>query len=129
EEVYDVALVPGFDDGITTVELQANMDWDTRDRHGLGARGVYLELFGGYVPPIRTWSYWHYGGELAGSLELWAPRRTLSLRAAVEAVHGPEDEIPFTDLPRLGGADRLRGYAEDRFRDRRAALASAEYAY
>ena len=36
-------------------------------------------------------------------------------------------EVPFNELPRLGGAQRLRGYPLDRFRDRIAVVGSAEY--
>jgi len=35
--------------------------------------------------------------------------------------------FPFTDLPRLGGTELLRGFAHDRFRDRVAAVGSLEY--
>ncbi|HEU5055340.1 MAG TPA: BamA/TamA family outer membrane protein, partial [Kofleriaceae bacterium] len=51
------------------------------------------------------------------------------LRALAEEVRGDLDEIPFVDLPRLGGPVLLRGYPRDRFRDRAMALASAEYLF
>src|SRR5262249_27421415 len=38
-------------------------------------------------------------------------------------------DIPFTDLPRLGGPQLLRGYHRDRFRDRAALMSTAEYAF
>jgi outer membrane protein assembly factor BamA len=51
------------------------------------------------------------------------------LRVLAEEVRGAEDEIPFVDLPRLGGPTLLRGYTRDRFRDRAMALGSAEYQF
>jgi outer membrane protein assembly factor BamA len=39
------------------------------------------------------------------------------------------DEVPFTELPRLGGSTYLRGYSLDRFRDRVAAFGSATYSW
>src|SRR5262249_47332439 len=46
-----------------------------------------------------------------------------------EGVTGSRDEVPFTELPRLGGSTYLRGYPLDRFRDRVAAFGSAEYSW
>ena len=51
------------------------------------------------------------------------------LRAGIEGVTGDLDEVPFVDLPRLGGPLLLRGYRQDRFRDRVMALGSAEYQF
>jgi outer membrane protein assembly factor BamA len=42
-------------------------------------------------------------------------------------VTGTLDEVPFTELPRLGGPVLLRGYRQDRFRDRVRGLMTAEY--
>ncbi len=50
-------------------------------------------------------------------------------RALLDGVRGSYDRIPFTALPHLGGTLLLRGYDTDRFRDRVAALASAEYSW
>lgn len=127
--VFDTATLPGFDDDVDTIELGGVMVIDTRDHHGVDARGVYLELFGGYVPPVNGYSYLHYGGEFVWAINLFRGNRLLMLRAGLEAVHGEDEEIPFTDLPRLGGADRLRGYGAGRFRDRLAAFGTAEYRY
>jgi outer membrane protein assembly factor BamA len=51
----------------------------------------------------------------------------LALRLRGEGVSGTLAEVPFTELPQLGGPDDLRGYAVDRFRDRVLAVGSAEY--
>ena len=44
-----------------------------------------------------------------------------------ESVLGHQAEIPFNELPRLGGPRRLRGYNLDRFRDKHSAVATVEY--
>jgi outer membrane protein assembly factor BamA len=129
EEVFDTSLVPGFDTGVPTVEIDGLLVADFRDGEGLTAAGATLELFAGGVPGPDDWRYWHYGVELTHTIDLYAHTRLLSLRVAIEAVEGDRDEIPFTNLPRLGGPDTLRGWAQDRFRGRRAALASVEYRY
>ena len=40
---------------------------------------------------------------------------------------GPNDAVPFIYMPDLGGARRLRGFREFRFRDRNSVLATVEY--
>src|SRR5690606_21206217 len=55
--------------------------------------------------------------------------RLLALRLYGEEVRGNLQEVPFVDLPRLGGPLLLRGYERDRFRDRVLALGSAEYQF
>jgi outer membrane protein assembly factor BamA len=48
----------------------------------------------------------------------------------MEGVIGDLDQdVPFVDLPRLGGPILLRGYDQDRFRDRVLAMGSAEYQF
>jgi hypothetical protein len=116
-ELYDTATITGFDEGVETIEVQGGIGLETEPLRG--------EVFFGGVP--NGAHYWHWGAELAGTLGLWAPERLLILRAAVEGVNG--DEIPFTDLPRLGGAHRLRGYPLDRFRGKTALLGTIEYRY
>jgi hypothetical protein len=129
EEGYDTAQLPGFCGGANTLEVNGTLIVDTRRRYGLDSAGGYLELFGGGAVPIGGYAYGHYGLELRGTINLYRHTRLLTFRGAVEAVHGPTDRIPFTDLPRLGGADRMRGYEEDQFRDEKLVLASVEYYY
>ena len=57
------------------------------------------------------------------------PDRILIGRIALEGVAGHDADIPFTELPRLGGAGLLRGYLTDQFRDRLAAIGTLEYHY
>ena len=129
EQVYDTAQLPGFENGATTLEVNGTLIVDTRATEGLDSSGGYLELFAGGAVPVNGYTYAHYGVELSGTINLYKHTRLLTFRAAMETVHGDTDRIPFTDLPRLGGADRMRGYLEDQFRDEKLALASVEYHY
>jgi Omp85 superfamily domain len=117
EEDYDVTMINGYLEGVETVEAQAAIT--------LQAGPVRGEVFFGGVPVGAD--YLHFGAELALFIDLWAPGRMLVTRAFVEGVHG--EDIPFTDLPRLGGATRLRGYRLDRFRGEVAMLGTLEYRY
>ena len=129
QTVYDTSRLTGFDDTVNTVEIDANLIRDTREGGALASSGTYLELLAGGVPPVDRYRYWHFGGEIAQYIDLYRRTRVLVLRAAIEAVAGEEDRIPFVELPRLGGVQDLRGYVADRFRDKIAAVATVEYRY
>jgi outer membrane protein assembly factor BamA len=128
EEVYDTALIPGFDDGATVLEITPLFSYDTRDTEGFTSSGNYFEIFGGHTLPVTDDAdFWHYGATFATFFDLYKGSRVLSLRAVVEAVHG--HDVPFSDLIKLGGPERLRGFELDRFRDKHAVVATAEYRY
>ena len=55
--------------------------------------------------------------------------RLIALRFRTEAISGSLADVPFSELPALGGADFLRGYDYNRFRDRVAAVGSVEYVW
>ena len=129
ETVYDTSELPGFDDGATTLELRGLFRVDTRELRGLDASGFLLEAFGGAAPGLDGFAYAHYGLETSLAIDLFRSTRILSFRIGLEGVHGAARRIPFTVMPRLGGADRLRGWDEDRFRDNLSLFGSIEYRY
>lgn len=128
EDVYDTARIAGFDSGVNTLELDLSLIRDTRDNE-FASSGSYAELLAGGVVPANGYHYWHVGAELTQFIDLYRKTRVLALRVAFEGVAGHEDEIPFVELPRLGGVHDLRGYLTDRFRDKLAGVATAEYRY
>lgn len=129
EKVYDTSKLVGFNEGATTLELDATLTVDTRNNEGQTSSGMFVDAFAGAVPPIREYAYGHYGFEATGYVDLYRQTRVLVLRGGIEAVEGGDDDIPFAALPRLGGPTRLRGYRLDRFRDEKTALATVEYQY
>lgn len=129
EQVYDTSKLVGFNERVATLETDLNVVVDLRDVAGATASGGYLELFAGYVPRIGPYSFWHHGAELTGFIDLYKRNRVLVLRAFVEGVNGRDEDIPFSELPRLGGPNRLRGYRLDRFRDEKVAVGTVEYRY
>lgn len=129
EQVYDTSTVAGFDEGFDNLEITADVELDTRDTEGpTGAGGVARGFFGG-GSPISDVRYIHYGTELAYHWTPALPGRVLVARVAHEGVRDEDADLPFTELPRLGGAGLLRGYHEDRFRDRLATIGTLEYHY
>jgi hypothetical protein len=107
---------------------ELELRYDTRGvANDLAHHGVLLAAFAGRVHQLEAGhDYWRYGGEAIHFLPLGIGR-SLATRLHVEAVTGSLEDVAFTQLPQLGGKALLRGYAQDRFRDRVAALSSAEY--
>ena len=130
EEVYDTARIQGFDDGVDVFELTPTFIYDSRDLEATPSKGVYLDLFGGHTLPVtQDADYWHYGAGFATFVNVFHKTRVLTFRGSVEAVHGRDEDIPFSELMKLGGPDSLRGYQLDRFRDKVSALGTIEYRY
>lgn len=129
EDVYDTALVTGYDFGATLAEVEGVAVLDTRDAKGATANGFYAEAFGGGALPLGDVRFAHLGVELTGYVDLYRGDRVLVLRAALDAVVGGAGAVPFSALPDLGGAHRLRGYPLGRFRDEKALFGTVEYHY
>lgn len=134
-DAYDPRSLVGYLDNADNFygELSATID----DRHyasryisrAAPSSGFWGSLFTGAAQGVSgdPSHYVRYGGDLHRYFDLYHGDRVLILRARYEAVTADLDKIPFTDLPRLGGNEVLRGFEVDRFRDRIAALVSAEY--
>jgi hypothetical protein len=129
EQVYDTSRLVGFADRVPVLETDLNLTVDLRDVAGATASGLYLDAFAGRAPRVGRFGFWHHGMELTGYIDLYRQTRVLVLRALVEGVEGADRDIPFSELPRLGGPHRLRGYPLDRFRDEKAAVGTVEYHY
>jgi hypothetical protein len=74
--------------------------------------------------------YWRSRAEIRRHLHVYAGNRFLSLGARANGVRRIDDEqVPFWELPTLGGDRYLRGFSVDRFRDYVAVVFSAQYSY
>jgi hypothetical protein len=135
EEVYDPTDLVGFEHGVRHVYGEAELSWDSRRRasrwepSSVDGTGSLATVFAGAVHHIsgEGGDFWHYGAELQHYLHLGRGPRVLIARFHGEAVTGNLDEVPFTELPMLGGDAFLRGYLHGRFRDRLAGVASLQY--
>ncbi|CAN5918974.1 hypothetical protein BH11MYX3_BH11MYX3_28100 [soil metagenome] len=127
EAGYDTATLRGFDGGFRNLEVTGDFEVDTRDHHGATTSGGVFRGFAGGGSLIEGARYGHYGTEAAYFVSPFWPRRTFVGRIALEGVIDADNDIPFTELPRLGGAGLLRGYRTDRFRDKLATTATLEY--
>jgi hypothetical protein len=136
-EHYLTDELPAWEDGTSYSYNELELRYDSRressdwERPSIPSTGWLILGYGGLArgfagAPTR---YARYGGDVQRYFRLGESPRVLVLRVLAEEVRGAEDEIPFVDLPRLGGPTLLRGYTRDRFRDRAMALGSAEYQF
>jgi hypothetical protein len=134
-EVYDSAGLVGFDTGLSTLigELELVIDTIRQPRFyltsAMPSTGWHLSLRAGYYRGLGDDPSRHlrWGMDVQRYFDLYGGDRVLVLRAVYEGVTGSLANVPFVDLPRLGGPAVLRGYPQDRFRDRQAGVATVEY--
>ena len=133
DAVYDPAMIVGYD-GVRYLYSELELRFDSRRRFDrfeprlFYSAGSLAAVFGGRTHRLdRASDYWRCGVDLQHFVRLSQGPRVLAIRLRGEAVSGGRAEVPFTELPQLGGPDELRGYPADRFRDRALALGSLEY--
>jgi hypothetical protein len=133
DEVYRPDALIGWS-GVRNLYAELELRWDSRRRvsawepRPVPSAGWLAAAYAGRVHRLDDGpGYWRYGGELQRFLRVGRGPRVIAVRAHVEGVTGERDEVPFFELPSLGGSRLLRGYATERFRDRIAALASLDY--
>jgi hypothetical protein len=133
DELYPPEQLIGFE-GVQHVYGELDVRWDTRRPASpwqpeiLHAAGSLLAAFAGRVRALDGGAdFWRVGADLQHFIAVGEGPRVLSGRFHIEAVDEASDEVPFSELPRLGGKTYLRGYPADRFRDRVATVASVEY--
>ncbi len=101
------------------LELRGMAHVDTRDpdtEFGSGS-GIRLEGFGSFEfdPTNNSRNFLRWGGEAAGFLDLGLAH-VIALRVYTEMTERTgTDQIPFTELPALGGLETMRGYLGRRF--------------
>lgn len=134
-DAYDTSMLPGYDAGTDAWLGEAHVAIDTRRNANrfvsaaVPGAGWLVAGYVGYNAPVTgdRRSFWRSGADVQYYINLFHGSRVIGLRALVDQVHAPADEVPFVYLPSLGGKDLLRGYRSDRFRDRALTMASAEY--
>ena len=135
--VYDPATLVGFEDGTRYLYGELRLDYDDRVTTNpfvslaLPATGWKVDGFVGYAAGLAKdpSRYLRYGLDVQRYFDLYLGDRILLLRASLEGVTAGLDDIPFTELPRLGGSRLMRGYRRNRFRDRTTTAFSVEYRY
>ncbi len=138
---FETSRLVGYDSGVKNVYVEGELIYDTRrptspwQTQAIDATGWLASVHLGRAKGVDgdPTAFTRYGAELQRYFDLYRGSRTLALRVMVDGITGSDGltdgKISFIDLPRLGGAEFLRGYPENRFRDRAVALATAEYTW
>ena len=136
QDVYQLDRLPGYMAGTRFSYNELEVGWDTRrqadpwDAAGMRSTGGLALAYGGYQHALDDGpDFFRIGIDLQRYIRITERPRTLQFRLWAEAVTGKREEVPFTELPRIGGADLLRGYELDRFRDRVATVAQVSYTW
>jgi hypothetical protein len=135
EMVYNPADLVGFQQGVKHIYGELALRWD----HRRIARAPWETtpyttgwLASGFIGGVHGFEgahdFAHYGIDMQAFLHFALGPRMLVLRLWGEGVTGNLEEVPFNELPYLGG-DLLRGYDFARFRDRVAAVGTAQYVW
>jgi hypothetical protein len=133
DELYSPIALTGFE-GVRQAYGELELRWDSRRRGSpwespsvFATGGLLAGFVGRAVAFDGEHEFWRYGIDAQRYVRLGPGPRVLALRVFGEAVTGSYMDVPFSQLPVLGGSQLLRGYPVDRFRDRVAVLTSAEY--
>lgn len=120
----------GFQEGYGELELR----WDSRrnatawEPVSVHSAGTLASVFAGRTHRFDGGpGYSRYGVDFVQFVRIAEGPRLLIVQCHGEGVTGGLDQVPFTELPALGGPVYLRGYALDQFRDRIAAFVSLAY--
>jgi hypothetical protein len=125
EDRFTAITAPGLglDPAYWHTTAAAGVDW--RPSPGYARRGglyeVRLHHYAGGAGDFNRLE-----GEVVQHVPLIRENYVLSLRGQAESVLDDAATVPFYLLSSLGGSDTLRGFQSWRFRDRAAALTSAE---
>ena len=126
---FNTAAIPGFSHGTTFVRGGAGFDIDTRDTPWRPATGVVVRASFDYTHGIDgdVATYERLFGSVALPINLWARTHVLWLSATTAMTWQNDAQVPFSELPTLGGPNDLRGFRFQDFRDYTAFFATAEY--
>jgi hypothetical protein len=123
---FTAATAPALGLDPSYLHTAGAIGYDWRPSPGYARRGGLYEV-----------RYHHYAGgpddfarvegEVVQHVPLLRENYVLSLHGVTETIVSDDAIVPFYLLSSLGGGDTLRGYGSWRFRDRHAALTTAEF--
>jgi hypothetical protein len=126
----DIDELPAGFEGYFIAEARVSADLNSRQREG-NTSGFELRLAGGYAVDVRTpqeRQWLSYAVNVAGHLDI-GHRRVLSLSATVQGTETLAGDVPFTELPEVGGSEALPGFRRDTLRGESTASLVARYSW
>ena len=126
ESMFTALTAPalGLDPAYWHGTASLGIDW--RPSPGYARRGgLYQVRYHRYAGGVDDFE--RVEGEVVQHLPLVRENWVLSLHGHADSILSDGAVVPYYLLPSLGGGDTLRGYSSWRFRDRNAALTTAEF--
>ena len=127
--------IPGFDERYQLLEHRIHIMLDSRspDTQFDGGTGLRFEAFGSFEwdPQQTSRSFFRVGGELSAFYDFSDKGHVAGLRAYTEFLIDDigDDDVPFTELPQMGGPEIMRGYLPGRFIGKYAVALTGTYRY
>jgi outer membrane protein assembly factor BamA len=126
--VFTPDTAPGLGSNPDFVHVTVSAAIDTRLSPDYARRGGLYEIaIHEYDDQEDRYSFERLDAEIVQHIPIVRENWVLSLRGRLQSIVGDSDTVPFFLLPSLGSGSTLRGYSSWRFRDRHAALFSAEW--
>jgi hypothetical protein len=123
--LFPVATAPSLGVDPSYLHTAGSIGYDWRPTPGYArSGGLYEVRYHHYAGGPDNFS--RVEGEVVQHVPLVRENYVLSLHGVAETIVSDEAIVPFYLLSSLGGSDTLRGYGSWRFRDRHAALTTAE---
>ncbi|HJK89342.1 MAG TPA: hypothetical protein RMH85_35685 [Polyangiaceae bacterium LLY-WYZ-15_(1-7)] len=123
---------PGYEDGYLIYAQGAEVIFNTRRARPADTSGVLLELRGEHAFDLRdrlARRWFSYGGAAGAYVDLSSSGHVLGVIASASLVEPLAGEVPFTELPDLGGNGPMRGFRNGRLRGQSAASVVAQYSW
>jgi outer membrane protein assembly factor BamA len=130
QERFDESSAPGLTAQSRFAHSDAFVETDRRDVPGYPTRGGIYRLGLASFQDLdgSGHSFRRFDIDAAQYVPLFHQNWIVAIRSRVTLSQtAAGNDVPFYLLPTLGGGTTLRGYSDYRFRDRDAALVSAEY--
>jgi outer membrane protein assembly factor BamA len=137
QKLWDVEYVPGgaFDqqdvqgrNGYTISGLGGSLTYDNRNNAFAPDRGFFGQLFINHFD--KFWgSDFNYTNVVVDIRKYFHLKRYQVLAMQLFSFNNSGFEIPIRSLAALGGASRMRGYFEGRYRDLRQSVFQTEYRF
>jgi outer membrane protein assembly factor BamA len=121
-ELLENDSLPGAD-GARQFGLGTDLVWDTRDNIFFPNSGLYQYVKLMFYPGMSDYVYTSLEMDAKGFWS-FSPDHVFALNMYIQTMVG---DIPFYNLPSVGGPKRMRGYFYGRYRDNFYGMLQAEY--
>jgi hypothetical protein len=132
EQRFSDLDAPGLTTEPELLHAGATLAYEGRDQPGNPRRGGRYAASWGHTQDLDEdrYAFQRLMFDVEQVIPFWSEQRRIVLRGvAVQTDPDEGREVPFYLMPALGGGNTLRGFKQDRFRDRSALLLRAEYRY